>query len=216
MEALAKKFAVAASGLLLAASAFGATTIGNATAGDVTLNELDSDAFAFADGWNPHAGPNGDLSGFGAAFDSYGSGAWTLLGKHEGGSGSGFSLTTSLDFSFDVGDGKTGTWSVTNTSASQPVMLDLVLALKAGAGAGAFLFDNQALSAGQTLNGTWAIEWFTGNNQANPDFSNLTLFGRDMDGIAPAVPEPGEYAMLLAGLGVIGFIARRRKERQGA
>lgn len=211
MEALAKKFAFAASCMLLAASAFGATTIGNTTADDVTLDAQDSDAFVFASDWNPHAGPNGDTSGFGTTFDSYGTGSWSLLGKHEGGSGSGFSLTSSLDFTFDVGDGQSGTWTVTNTSASQAVALDLVLALKAGDGAAAFLFDNQAINAGQTLNGTWRIEWFTGNNQANPDFSNLTLFGRDFDGIAPPVPEPSEYAMLLAGLGVIGFIGRRRK-----
>ena len=63
MEALAKKFAVVAGGLLLAASALGATTIGDTTADDVTLDSLDSDAFVFADGWNPHAGANGDTSG---------------------------------------------------------------------------------------------------------------------------------------------------------
>ncbi len=211
MEALAKKFAVAASSMLLAASAFGATTIGNTSADDVTLDAQDADAFVFASGWNPNAGPYGNTSGLGTAFDAYGSGAWTLLGKYDSGPGSGFSTTSSLDFTFDVGDGHTGTWSVRNTSATQSVSLDLVLALKAGDGAGAFLFDNQAISAGQTLYGTWRIDWFTGNNQANPDFSNLTLFGRDMDGVAPAVPEPGEYAMLLAGLGVIGFVARRRK-----
>jgi len=33
----------------------------------------------------------------------------------------------------------------------------------------------------------------------------------NMTGAAAAVPEPAEYAMLLAGLGVVGMIARRRK-----
>lgn len=211
METLAKRFALAASTMLLAASAFGATTIGNASVDDVTLDAQNADALVFMDDWNPHAGPNGDTSGFGTAFDAYGTSAWSLLGKHEGGSGSGFSLTSSLDFTFDFGDGHTGTWTVSNTSATTAVQLDLVLALKAGTGAGAFLFDNQAVGAGQTLNGTWRIDWFTGNNQANPDFSNLALFGRDFDGIAPPVPEPAEYGMLLVGLGVIGWVARRRK-----
>jgi hypothetical protein len=45
----------------------------------------------------------------------------------------------------------------------------------------------------------WQIRW---------DFSGT---GYDYDYIA-AIPEPGTYAMLLAGLGLLGFAARRRKQ----
>jgi PEP-CTERM motif len=34
-------------------------------------------------------------------------------------------------------------------------------------------------------------------------------------GPVPGVPEPSEYAMMLMGLGVVGYLARRRKSRAG-
>lgn len=34
--------------------------------------------------------------------------------------------------------------------------------------------------------------------------------------ITPSIPEPGSYALMLAGLGVMGFIARRRSQKAGS
>lgn len=206
MCSIVRKLALAAAGLSLAASAFGATTIGNTSADDVTLDGSAADAVVFAEAWNPHAGPNGDTSGFGNAFDSFGSGPWTLLDKYE--TGGQFNNTGQLQFTFAMNSGTAGTWSVHNSGAVT-LVLDLVFAMHAGDGGAGFLFDDQAIDAGQTLDGTWRIEWFTGNAGASPDFSNLTLFARDVT----AVPEPADYAMLLAGLGLIGLVARRRAAR---
>jgi hypothetical protein len=203
MFSIGKKLALAATSLLLAASAYGATSIGTTSADDVTLGGSDADAFVFTAGWNPHAGLNGDTSGFGTAFDAYGSGPWSLLDKYD--LNAVFANAGVLQFGFAMNSGTTGTWSVHNTGAASMV-LDLVFAMHAGDAGAGFLFDNQAINAGQTLNGTWRIEWFTGNNNAYPDFSNLALFARDVS----AVPEPGEYGLLLAGLAVLGLLARRR------
>lgn len=49
----------------------------------------------------------------------------------------------------------------------------------------------------------------TGYQWGNLDFSNQGAFAR-VDIEVSAVPEPSTYAMLLAGLGFAGFIARRR------
>jgi hypothetical protein len=146
---------------------------------------------------------NGDTSGFGTAFDAFGSGAWSLLDKYD--LNAGFGNMGVLQFGFAMNSGTTGNWSVHNTGAANMV-LDLVFAMHAADAGAGFLFDNQAINAGQTLNGTWRIEWFTGGNNAYPDFSNLALFGRDVS----ALPEPGEYGMLLVGLGMLGLLARRR------
>ena len=47
------------------------------------------------------------------------------------------------------------------------------------------------------------------------NFGLLDGYGDNAAGFATAVPEPESYAMLLAGLGMIGTIIRRRKGQQG-
>jgi len=203
---LMQKLTLAAAGLLLAGTA--SADIGTASVNDVTLAGDPADAFAYASGWNPHAGPNGDTSGFETVFAPYGSGAWSLLDKLD--SGSGLQNTGLLTFTFTPPSGTSGAWSITNTSMTSSVTLDLAFAMHAGNQGGGWLFDDQTVLPGQTLNGTWGINWTVGNGSGNsPAFSNLTLFARDM--VTTPVPEPETYGMLLAGLGVLGMLARRRK-----
>lgn len=182
--------------------------IGSASAADVTLGGQPADAFAYQQGWNPHAGPQGDTSGFDSAFAGSGTGAFELLDKLD--QNEGFGNMGALTFTFSQTTGTNGLWTVTNTSATDNVTLDLVFAIHAGNQGGAWLFDDQKLGAGETVEGSWQILWTVGMNNANPDFSNLTLFGRDM--VTTPVPEPGTYAMLLAGLGVAGVAVRRRRK----
>ena len=60
-------------------------------------------------------------------------------------------------------------------------------------------------SNGQTRYGTYML-------------TNEAGFGSKVDitSVTSAVPEPETYAMMLAGLGLVGAIARRRKQRQNA
>ena len=63
--------------------------------------------------------------------------------------------------------------------------------------------------------GTWEINWLNNGGQV-PDFSNLTLFVRDIrTPTVPAIPEPETYALMMAGLATLGLVARRRRPRSG-
>jgi hypothetical protein len=53
------------------------------------------------------------------------------------------------------------------------------------------------------------------SNYVVGNFGLLDGIGDNAKGFATAVPEPESYAMLLAGLGMIGTIIRRRKAKQG-
>ena len=66
----------------------------------------------------------------------------------------------------------------------------------------------------------------TANNKPGPIHGVISVTGYDLDGqqptpsnwvdgagVAPPIPEPSTYALMLAGLGVVGFMARRRSGR---
>jgi hypothetical protein len=87
-----------------------------------------------------------------------------------------------------------------------------------------------SISPGQTLGGfnvlfntvaaPTSISWFAyayGGTYNGTDTTNLSVWNPGFEGIATVatavapVPEPETYAMLLVGLGLLGFTARRRK-----
>jgi hypothetical protein len=68
------------------------------------------------------------------------------------------------------------------------------------------------LSAGNHVLTIYGLEdCCSGNHQAQFEVGNsqFASFGSH-DGLAAAVPEPGTYAMLLTGLGLVGFASRRK------
>ena len=184
------------SGSAFAASCTG-VNVGTSQTSDVSFAGLASDACVIASN-NAQSGPSGDTSGFDGTFG----GGWSLLGKLPPTSGTSTLNGVNFTWGFTGTGTGPGTWTLT---ADQNVTLDLVFAMHASNNTGAFLFDDLALVAGQT--GSWQIDWVNNGDQ-NPSYSNLTLFARD---ITTAVPEPETYALFLAGIGMMGFMAKRRR-----
>jgi hypothetical protein len=183
---------------------------GKASVDDVTLNKANAGNFAFST-VNPMQ-QSGNTAGFASAFASTGSGAWNTLGTVDK-TGSLTDSSSLFDFSFTGAGATSGTWTITNTSTTKNAVLDLSVAIHASDASTAFLFDNQAVAAGQTLSGTWRIEWLNNGGQV-PGFSNLVFFGRDVSTttVSP-VPEPHTLPMVLAGFAVLGAAAWRRRTK---
>lgn len=188
--------------------------LGTASVNDVILAGKKANNFVLATG-NAQSGQYGDSSLFSSSF---GGGTWNLLGKIDSNgalSGSASQvLGSNLTLTFSVANGsKSGTWSITSSKSLQ---MDLVLGIHAGNATGSFFFDNLVLNAGQTRSGTFAINWNNNGGQV-PAFSNATLFtsNASLRSVAP-VPEPSTYAMLLAGLAMVGWLAWRRRSQFAA
>jgi hypothetical protein len=208
--------------LASSASAFATPTIGNAGVEDVLLGSTKSDAYAFSL-VNPSQGSTGNTSGFATAFASAGTGSWNLFGKvadNQLAQGTASFTFGDLTIAFMKSTGTSGTWSVTNTDTTHDATLDLVLAMHASNASSAFLFDNQSILAGQTLTGSWTIEWLN-NGGKTPAFSNVAFFNRDLtrkalppsdpDTPPTGVPEPASLALL--GLGMLSMIQMLKRKK---
>jgi hypothetical protein len=189
---------------LPAAAACSGSSVGSSADGNVTLGvQAAGDCTIFSG--NAQMGPSGNSSGFSGEFGS----GWSLLSKVTSSTETAQigGVDYKITFSENSND-KSGTWSIT---ADKSVTVDLAFAMHASSNSGAFLFDNQKLTANVADTGTWAINWLNNGGKV-PDYSNLTLFARNQT-VASSVPEPTTYAMLVAGLALIGYASRRRKQQ---
>jgi hypothetical protein len=228
MKNIAKNFTIGAAlctSLLFATSAH-ATWGGNTAKSDVKLNGAAADAVDYAFLVNPQGifATKGGSGGFASDFALYGSKqGWTSIAAFGSHADNNVAITTNklgtnLTFTFDKTDSRHGSWTMSNNDAKNNVKLDLVFAMYGGVGSSAFLFDNETIGAGATSNGSWtfnALNLFG----SKAGYENLTIFARDVSKTAfevptTPVPEPETYAMLLAGLGLVGFMARRRTAAQ--
>lgn len=137
----------------------------------------------------------------------FGATNWTLLDKLDAGSPSTGQTQEGTNGLFSLTFGspalQNGTWTLTSEWTW-------------GAGICAFVIkgakDNAAyLMDVSSTNGTWFVNDLNlpnKKNKNNPDLSNIQLFGTD--NLAP-IPLPAAAWMLLAALGGLGLVSRRRR-----
>lgn len=195
------------------AQAAGYCDLGTATEGistaNMTFNNIaSSDCYGVVAGNISGTGNGGNDGPAEINALAWGTG-WTYLDATDA------SGNTFMGLSFTVTATIPGTsWTLTGTDTNGitplnfPASLDFVVSLKGGTEYALWGFDNANVDGSDT--GTFSIV-FTNNGGNNPALSNLIVFGREAGGgTVSAVPEANTYAMLLAGLGLVGFAARRK------
>jgi hypothetical protein len=99
-----------------------------------------------------------------------------------------------------------GTFSITSNKA---ITIDLGFGANTNSKSGEWFFNDLKLTAG-TTGGTYNVDWAKFNGGGNIQGSvTAAMYARDVT-VSP-VPEPESYAMMLGALGMLGFVARRKK-----
>jgi hypothetical protein len=125
---------------------------------------------------------------------------WTLLTKDESALPVVF---MGIEFDLDTTGGQSGAWTLAGSDVNgAPMELDVVAVLKASNRYALYYFDNVGFDG--TVDGTWSIAFRNHGGQI-PDLSHMSFYVRP-------VPEAKTYAMMLVGLGLVGFMARRARK----
>lgn len=115
-----------------------------------------------------------------------------------------------INFTLSATTGSSGTWTLTGVDNSAllsfPITLDLAIGIKAGNEFAVWGFDDVLVDGSDS--GTFNIAFKNGGGKI-PDLSHMIAFGR-ISAVTP-VPEANTYAMLLAGLGLVTFVVRRKR-----
>jgi hypothetical protein len=170
--------------------------------------------------------------GIGLVFQNQGSGSnivgnggqdvgyWNINGSHSGSVGSiiqswsnntiGLSVNGEVQSvkaaGWDVGRASsvTGTETVSYNAATHVLTMSGSFFDASGAGATHTVSDSASVDLSAKFGSTMYVGFTGGTGGAKAD-QRITAFS------VSAVPEPSSYAMLLAGLGLLGVVARRRK-----
>lgn len=194
--------------LPMTAQAAGYCDLGTASEGistaNMTFNTIaSSDCYGVVSG-NINSGGAGTIDAL-----TWGTG-WTYLD----GTDSNSATFMGIEFTVTETGVSSGTWTLTGVDTNGgallnlPTSLDFVVGLKGGSEYALWGFDNAVVDGSDM--GTFSIV-FTNNGGNIPALSHLIVFGREAGGgTVGMIPEADTYAMLLAGLGLVGFAARRK------
>lgn len=178
--------------------------LGGAASGNAYFGNPASGAIA---GWIAVAFTNTSakaFSGFNIAFEGE---QW-----RDGGAASPVAQKMSLEYGFGASFATVSNWTAPGAS------FDWASPVKSNTGSGAAVNGNTAgkvTGLGGTVTTPWAandtlwVRWVEKNDAGNDH--GLAIDNVNLTVVAAAVPEPSSYAMLLAGLCAMGFVAKRRK-----